>query len=50
MYTGELIDQLIENVESVELGTFTRVVQARQPANVPYHTYFYEFRNSAEVA
>ena len=50
MYTGELIDQLIEDVESVELGATVRVVQTKQPAYVPYNTYMYEFRHNAEVA
>jgi hypothetical protein len=45
MYTGELIDNLVEQVESAELTAFVRVTEARKAkALAPAcNTYIYEF-------
>ena len=54
MYTGEMIDNLIEKVLNAEQCAQVSVVQARKPATVAYNTFIYEFsqqrRDSAEVA
>jgi hypothetical protein len=45
MYTGELIENLLEQVESVELTAFVKVTEARKPKSAApaYNTYIYEF-------
>ena len=45
MYTGELIENLVEQVESVELTAFVKVTEARKPKSAAFshNTYIYEF-------
>jgi hypothetical protein len=44
MYTGELIANLVEQVESIEATAFVKVTEARKPKAAPaYNTYIYEF-------
>jgi hypothetical protein len=45
MYTGELIEDLLEKVESAELTAFVRVTEARKAKSAApaYNTYIYEF-------
>ena len=53
MFTGQLIEELIEDVQQAEQKNFIRVTEARRPAGVPlYSTYIYEFgrREVFEVA
>ena len=53
MYTGGMIDELIENVQQAEQHAFVRVTQAKKISNPPaFATYIYEFgrRQAFEVA
>ena len=52
MYTGELIEDLFEQVESAELTAFVKVTEARKPKAVASaaNTYIYEFTRSQSVA
>jgi hypothetical protein len=50
MYTGEMIENLIEKVEDAEATAFVKVTQARRAANVTplFETFIYEFGRSRD--
>jgi hypothetical protein len=52
MYTGELIENLVEQVESVELTAFVKVTEARKPKSAAFshNTYIYEFVRSQPLS
>jgi hypothetical protein len=44
MYTGELINELIEDVENAERKVFVKVTTAKKPTGSQlFHTYMYDF-------
>jgi hypothetical protein len=44
MYTGELINELFENVESAERKVFVKVTTAKKATDSQrFHTYMYDF-------
>jgi hypothetical protein len=51
MYTGEMIETLIEKVEKAEATAFVRVTQAKRPANNAafFTTFIYEFGRNGNV-
>jgi hypothetical protein len=51
MYTGEMIDNLIESVESAEAMAFVRITRAKRPVNAAlgFNTYIFEFGRSGEA-
>jgi hypothetical protein len=50
MYTGELIEQLMESVESVEVVAESRPAPARTVMPLPFSAFRAETRHGAEVA
>jgi hypothetical protein len=50
MYTGELIEQLMESVESVELAAESRPGPARMVVPLPFSGIRADARHGAEVA
>jgi hypothetical protein len=48
MYTGEMIDDLIADVQHVEALAFVRITQAKRPLHVVpnFNTYIFEFGRS----
>jgi hypothetical protein len=43
MYTGELINELLENVQDAERKVFIKVSAARKGSTQNYDTYMYDF-------
>ena len=49
MYTGELINELLENVQDAERNVFVKVTAARKGSTQTYDTYMYDFGREALV-
>lgn len=47
MYTGELINELLENVQDAERNVFVKVTAARKADAQKYDTYMYDFGREA---
>ena len=51
MYTGEMIEHLIEKVEDAEATAFVKVTQAKRANVAPlFETFIYEFGRSRDFA
>ena len=50
MYTGEMIDNLIEDVQNAEALAFVRITHAKRPLQVvpSFNTYIFEFGRSEQ--
>ena len=49
MYTGELINDLLENVQDAERNVFVKVTAARKADMQKFDTYMYDFGREAMV-